>query len=49
MHIQRLANAWIAYLNTPSQKVAEQHEDASAMQNKNQDILHFITLPINLE
>jgi hypothetical protein len=48
MHIQRLANAWSAHLNTPPQKLAEQPEGATA-KNKKQEILHYTTLPINLE
>jgi hypothetical protein len=48
MHIQRLPNAWIAHLNTPPQKLAEQPEGATAMKNKKQEIL-YTTLPINLE
>jgi hypothetical protein len=49
MHIQRLANAWIAHLNTPPQKLAEQPEGATAMKNRNKKILHYITLTIDLE
>jgi hypothetical protein len=49
MHIQRLANAWSTHLNTPPQELAEQPEGATAMNNKKQEILHYTTIPINLE
>jgi hypothetical protein len=34
MHIQRLANAWNTYLNTPPQKLADQQYGATAIPNK---------------
>jgi hypothetical protein len=33
----------------PPQKLAEQPEGAAAMKNKKQEILHYLTLPIDLE
>jgi hypothetical protein len=49
MHVQRLAIAWIANLNTPPEKLHEQPEGATAMKIKKQEVLHYITQLIDLE